>query len=68
MLVIWLVLGVVLLVVELTHFGFFALFGALGAFAAAVVAVACARRPSRSRSPCAVAVVRHRDRGLPAAT
>jgi membrane protein implicated in regulation of membrane protease activity len=38
-LVFWLVLGVVLLVVELTHFGFFAVFAALGAFAAALVAL-----------------------------
>ena len=56
-LVFWLVLGVVLLVVELTHFAFFALFGALGAFAAALVAAGAARRPSRSRCswpwPCA---------------
>ena len=40
MLVFWLVLGVVLLVVELTHFGFFAIFAAAGALAAALVALA----------------------------
>ena len=34
----WLVLGVLLIAVELTHFVFFALFAALGAFAAAIVA------------------------------
>ena len=34
----WLVLGVLLVAVELTHFAFFALFAALGAFAAAIVA------------------------------
>jgi membrane protein implicated in regulation of membrane protease activity len=39
-LVFWLVLGVVLLVVELTHFGFFAIFAAAGALAAALVALA----------------------------
>ncbi len=39
MLVFWLVLGVVLLVVELTHFGFFAIFAAVGALAAALVAL-----------------------------
>jgi membrane protein implicated in regulation of membrane protease activity len=38
MLVAWLVLGVVLLAIELSHFGFFALFGAVGAFAAAITA------------------------------
>jgi inner membrane protein len=38
MVIAWLVLGVVLLLAELRHFGFFALFGSLGAFAAAVVA------------------------------
>jgi membrane protein implicated in regulation of membrane protease activity len=37
-LVAWLVLGVVLLVVELHHLGFFALFGAVGAFGGAAVA------------------------------
>lgn len=36
----WLVLGVVLLAVELHHLAFFAMFGALGAFAAAGVAIA----------------------------
>jgi membrane protein implicated in regulation of membrane protease activity len=40
MVIAWLVLGVVLLLAELRHFGFFALFGSLGAFAAAVVAAA----------------------------
>jgi membrane protein implicated in regulation of membrane protease activity len=35
----WLVLGVVLVAIELHHFAFYALFGALGAFAAALVAV-----------------------------
>ena len=34
----WLVLGVLLVAVELTHFAFFALFAAVGAFAAAIVA------------------------------
>jgi membrane protein implicated in regulation of membrane protease activity len=38
MVIAWLVLGVVLLLAELRHFGFFALFGSLGSFAAAVVA------------------------------
>ena len=35
----WLVLGAVLVAVELHHLAFFALFGAIGAFAAAAVAV-----------------------------
>jgi membrane protein implicated in regulation of membrane protease activity len=35
----WLIVGVVLLVIELRHFGFFFLFGALGSFAAAGVAL-----------------------------
>ncbi len=39
MLVFWLVLGLVLLVVESRHLAFYALFGAAGAFAAAIVAV-----------------------------
>ena len=34
----WLVLGVLLVAVELTHLAFFALFAAVGAFAAAIVA------------------------------
>lgn len=34
----WLLLGVVLLAVEMRHLAFFALFGAAGAFAAAIVA------------------------------
>jgi membrane protein implicated in regulation of membrane protease activity len=34
----WLVLGILLIAVELTHFAFFALFAAVGAFAAALVA------------------------------
>ena len=38
MAVAWLVLGIVLIAVELTHFAFFALFAAVGAFAAAGVA------------------------------
>ena len=38
MVVAWLLLGVVLVAVELSHFAFFALFGAVGAFAAALVA------------------------------
>ena len=38
MLVAWLVLGVALLAIELSHFAFFALFGSVGAFAAAIVA------------------------------
>jgi membrane protein implicated in regulation of membrane protease activity len=37
--VVWLVLGVVLLAVELHHFAFYALFGTLAAFAAALVAL-----------------------------
>src|SRR4029079_17231416 len=39
MVIAWLVLGVVLLAFELHHLAFYALFGALGAFAAAAVAV-----------------------------
>ncbi len=39
MVVAWVVLGIVLLVVELHHLAFFALFGAIGSFAAAVLAV-----------------------------
>jgi len=35
----WLILGVVLLAVEIRHLAFFALFGAAGSFAAALVAV-----------------------------
>ena len=35
----WLILGVVLLAFEIHHFAFYALFGAIGAFAAALVAV-----------------------------
>jgi len=35
----WLILGVVLLAIEINHLAFFALFGAAGAFAAALVAV-----------------------------
>jgi membrane protein implicated in regulation of membrane protease activity len=34
----WLVIGVVLLLVEMRHFAFYALFGSIGAFAAALVA------------------------------
>ena len=37
MLVFWLVLGLVLLVVESRHLAFYALFGAAGAFAAALL-------------------------------
>ena len=40
MAVIWLVLGVVLLLVELRHMAFYALFAAVGSFAAAAVALA----------------------------
>lgn len=39
MLVAWLVLGVVLLLVELQHLAFYAMFVALGAFGAAIVAI-----------------------------
>src|SRR5262245_16173013 len=39
MALIWLTLGVVLLLAELRHYAFFAVFGAIGAFAAAVVAL-----------------------------
>jgi membrane protein implicated in regulation of membrane protease activity len=39
MAVAWLVVGVVLLAVELRHLAFYALFGAVGAFAACLVAV-----------------------------
>jgi len=39
MVIVWLVIGAVLLAAELTHFAFFALFGAVGSFAAAIVAV-----------------------------
>ena len=35
----WIAVGVVLLAVELHHFAFYALFAAVGCFAAAVVAV-----------------------------
>lgn len=38
MVIFWLALGVVLLLAELRHFGFFSLFGSLGSFAAAGVA------------------------------
>ena len=40
MVVIWVVLGVALLLLELHHWAFYALFGALGAVAAALVALA----------------------------
>ena len=40
MVVAWVLLGAVLLGVELHHWAFFAMFGALGSFAAAAVAVA----------------------------
>ena len=39
MVFVWLILGVVLLAFEIHHFAFYALFGAIGAFAAAVVAL-----------------------------
>lgn len=39
MVVVWLVIGVLLLLVEMHHLAFFALFAALGSFAAALVAV-----------------------------
>ena len=39
MALVWLVLGAILLVAELRHFAFYALFGAIGAFAAALVAL-----------------------------
>ena len=39
MVFVWLILGVVLLAFEIHHFAFYALFGANGAFAAAVVAL-----------------------------
>jgi membrane protein implicated in regulation of membrane protease activity len=39
MALIWLTLGVVLLLAELRHYAFFAVFGAMGAFAAALVAI-----------------------------
>lgn len=54
MVIAWLVLGVVLLLAELRHFGFFALFGSLGSFAAAVVAAVW---PSAVAVQVAVAVV-----------
>jgi len=38
MLIVWILIGVALLGVELHHLAFFALFGAVGSFAAAVVA------------------------------
>ena len=54
MAVIWLVLGVVLLLVELRHLQFYALFVAVGSFAAAVVALVA---PSAIPIQVAVAVV-----------
>ncbi|HVT78842.1 MAG TPA: NfeD family protein [Acidimicrobiales bacterium] len=39
MAVVWLVLGVILVAFELHHWAFYAMFGAIGAFAAAVIAV-----------------------------
>jgi membrane protein implicated in regulation of membrane protease activity len=50
----WLILGVVLLAVEMHHLQFFALFGAAGAFAAALVA---AIAPSAYPAQVAVAVL-----------
>ena len=38
MLIAWLILGAVLLLFEMHHLAFFAMFGAIGSFAAAVVA------------------------------
>jgi membrane protein implicated in regulation of membrane protease activity len=52
--VIWLVLGVVLFLIELRHLAFYVLFGAIGCFAAAVVA---AIAPSAIPVQAAVAVV-----------
>jgi len=49
----WLILGVVLLAVEMHHLAFYALFGAAGAFAAAIVA---AFAPSAYPAQVAVAV------------
>ncbi|MEY2470683.1 MAG: hypothetical protein QOK28_12 [Actinomycetota bacterium] len=53
MAVVWLVLGVILVAFELHHWAFYAMFGALGAFAAAVVALAL---PSALGLQCAVAI------------
>jgi membrane protein implicated in regulation of membrane protease activity len=52
--IVWLVLGVILLAFELHHFAFYALFGAIGAFAAAVVALIA---PSAIPLQVAVAIV-----------
>ena len=54
MVFVWLVLGVVLLAFELHHFAFYALFGAIGAFAAALVALVV---PSAIPLQVAVAIV-----------
>jgi membrane protein implicated in regulation of membrane protease activity len=51
---VWLILGVVLLAVEMRHLAFYALFGAAGAFAAAIVA---AIAPSAYPAQVAVAVL-----------
>jgi membrane protein implicated in regulation of membrane protease activity len=53
MAVVWLVLGVILVAFELHHWAFYAMFGAIGAFAAAVIAVGA---PGALGLQCAVAV------------
>jgi membrane protein implicated in regulation of membrane protease activity len=53
MAVVWLVLGVILVAFELHHWAFYAMFGAIGAFAAAVVAI---MTPGALGLQCAVAV------------
>jgi membrane protein implicated in regulation of membrane protease activity len=53
MAVVWLILGVILVAFELHHWAFYAMFGAIGAFAAAVVAVAL---PGALALQCVVAV------------
>ena len=53
MAVVWLLLGVILVAFELHHWAFYAMFGAIGAFAAAIIAVVT---PGAVGVQCAAAV------------
>ncbi len=57
MVIAWIVAGVVLLAVELHHFALYALFVAVGCFAAAIVAVLA---PNATAAQIAAAVAGHR--------
>ena len=54
MAVVWLLLGLAFVAIELHHWAFYAMFGALGAFAAAGVAVS---HPHELGAQCVVAIV-----------